>query len=192
MACMHILVLVTYYRMPVWMVCLIGSNYSGGPAYRGMAFPPLQGMGPTGMTFSGFTPPINPTAIPLGSLIYAHPPVAYGPHGTPVRRNDTDSWQRQRQRESSANMSAGGPSRMRTSPSLITAVTGLLDLGMENNHSDHLSRKGRWCSLDVIGLFVSTCFDVRASPNPLPPPSLPARFLFTPLLQDCSQPIAYT
>ena len=46
--------------------------------------------------------------------------------------------------------------------------------------------------LHVIGLFVPTCFDVRAFPNTLPPPKSTSDILFTPLLQDCSQPSSNT
>lgn len=56
----------------------------------------------------------------------------------------------------------------------------------------HLSTKGRWCLLDLIGLFVSTCFNVRAFPLPCYPPTSTSENFFTPFLQDCSQPIANT
>lgn len=56
----------------------------------------------------------------------------------------------------------------------------------------HLSTKGRWCLLDLIGLFVSTYFNVRAFPNTLPHPTSTRENFFTPFLQDCSQPIANT
>ncbi|KAJ5299788.1 hypothetical protein N7476_011345 [Penicillium atrosanguineum] len=110
---------------------------SGDPFCRDMTFPSTQGMGSMGMNFANFAPTMHPTEIPSGSLTYTHPPVAYDPHGTPIRQNDTNSRQRQQQRDPSVNMSAGGPSMMMSSPSSITAVAGLLDLGMENNHNNN-------------------------------------------------------
>jgi hypothetical protein len=46
----------------------------------------------------------------------------------------------------------------------------------------HLSSKGKMMFLHVIGLFVPTCFDVRAFPNTLPPPKSTSDKFFHPAL----------